>query len=280
MKETPERPRNRRLGMALRASGSVVLVAAVALAVHARHRHEPSAPTAGAPVYGYRIIRAYPHDPKAFTQGLIYRDGFLFESTGLNGRSTLRKVRLETGEVVRERALEPQYFAEGLTDWGDTLIQLTWKSNIAFLYDEGSFAASGTFGYGGEGWGLTHDASRLIMSDGSASLRFLDPATFQETGRLVVTDRGLPVTDLNELELVKGEIYANVWETDRIAMISPQSGHVTGWIDLGGLAPGAAGAGSGDEVLNGIAYDSRSDRLFVTGKLWPTLFEVRLVRRH
>jgi len=237
-------------------------------------------PAAGAPVYGYRIIHTYPHDPGAFTQGLIYRDGFLFESTGLNGRSTLRKVRLETGEVVRTCALEPQYFAEGLTDWGDTLIQLTWKSNVAFLYDEGSFAARGTFGYGGEGWGLAHDASRLIMSDGSASLRFLDPATFRETGRLVVTDRGFPVGDLNELELVDGEIYANVWETDRIAMISPQSGLVTGWIDLGGLAPGAAGAGSGDDVLNGIAYDAQGDRLFVTGKLWPKLFEIRLVRRH
>ena len=266
--------------MALRASGAVVLVAAVALAVHARHRHEPSAPAAGAPVYGYRIVHAYPHDPKAFTQGLIYRDGFLFESTGLNGRSTLRKVSLETGGVVRERALAPQFFAEGLTDWGDTLIQLTWKSNVAFLYDEGSFKARGTFRYGGEGWGLTHDASRLIMSDGSASLRFLDPATFQETGRLVVTDRGLPVTDLNELELVNGEIYANVWGTDRIAMISPQSGFVTGWIDLGGLAPDAAGAGSGEAVLNGIAYEPRGDRLFVTGKLWPTLFEIKLVRRH
>ncbi|MGD1049317.1 MAG: glutaminyl-peptide cyclotransferase [Candidatus Krumholzibacteriaceae bacterium] len=248
--------------------------------MYALHRRESSIRTAAAPVCGYRIIHAYPHDPGAFTQGLIYRDGFLFESTGLNGRSTLRKVRLETGEVIRERALEPQYFGEGLTDWGDTLIQLTWKSNVAFLYDEDTFAARGTFGYDGEGWGLTHDARRLIMSDGSASLRFLDPATFRETGRLLVTDRGFPVGDLNELELVKGEIYANVWETDRIAMISPTSGLVTGWIDLGGLAPSTVDTGAGDAVLNGIAYDARGDRLFVTGKLWPTLFEIRLVRRH
>ena len=279
MRQTAERPRNRHLRMAPWALGAVVLVAAAALLTYAWHRRESSAEAAGIPAYGYRTIHAYPHDPEAFTQGLIYRDGFLYESTGLNGRSTLRKVRLETGVVVRERALDPRHFAEGLTEWGDTLIQLTWKSNIAFLYDEGSFKVRGTFTYGGEGWGLAHDERRLIMSDGSATLRFLDPATFRETGRLVVTDRGLPVTYLNELELVRGQIYANVWETDRIAIISPRSGLVTGWIDLGGLVR-EAGVGSGEGVLNGIAYDSRGDRLFVTGKLWPKLFEIKLVPRH
>jgi glutamine cyclotransferase len=274
------RSRDRRFGTALWALVAVVLVAAVALLMmYARHRRESSIPAAGAPVYGYTVIHAYPHDPEAFTQGLIYRDGFLFESTGLNGRSTLRKVRLETGEVIRRYALEEKYFAEGLTDWGDTLVQLTWMSNVAFLYDVGSFAARGTFAYEGEGWGLAHDATRLVMSDGSAVLRFLDPATFRETGRVVAMDRGLPVARLNELELVKGQIYANVWETDRIAMISPESGRVTGWIDLKGLAPDTAGAGSGERILNGIAYDSRGDRLFVTGKLWSKLFEIALVRR-
>jgi len=195
---------------------ALVLVASVGLLIHACGRQGSPGELEGAPVYGYRVIHVYPHDPEAFTQGLIYRGGFLFESTGLEGRSTLRKVRLETGEVIQRYALDPQYFAEGLTDWGDTLVQLTWRSNIGFLYDEGSFKVRGTFNYGGEGWGLAHDESRLIMSDGSASLRFLDPATFQEIGSLAVKDRDLPVGDLNELELVQGEIYANVWETDRI----------------------------------------------------------------
>jgi glutaminyl-peptide cyclotransferase len=225
-------------------------------------------------VYGYEVVRQYPHDPEAFTQGLLYRDGFLYESTGLNGRSSLRKVRLETGEVVQQHKVPDEYFAEGLADWGTQLIQLTWVTNVAFVYDIGSFKELRRFPYAGEGWGLTHDGTRLIMSDGTPNLRFLDPSTFQEQVRFTVRDSGGPVDDLNELEYVKGSIYANVWTTDRIAIITPGTGLVTGWIDLAGLNTRRRPAG--DDVLNGIAYDAAGDRLFVTGKLWPALFEIRL----
>lgn len=227
------------------------------------------------PVCGYQIVNTYPHDPKAYTQGLIYRDGFLFESTGLNGRSTLRKVKLETGAVIQQVSLDPQYFAEGLTDWGNRLIQLTWQSRVGFLYDLATFKLQGTFSYPGEGWGLTHDRTRLILSDGSESLRFLNPETLREVGRVVVTDGGVPVRDLNELEYVRDEVYANVWPTDRIARISTASGRVTAWVDLKGLLPGVHQL-QPEAVLNGIAYDAARDRLFVTGKLWPKLFEIKV----
>ena len=235
----------------------------------------PVAAQGRTPVYGYRIVNTYPHDPMAYTQGLIYRDGFLFESTGLNGRSTLRKVNLETGEVVQQESVDPRYFAEGLTDWSNRLVQLTWRSNIGFLYDLATFRLQGTFSYAGEGWGLTHDRTRLILSDGSESLRFLNPETLREVGRVVVTDGGIPVKDLNELEYVRDEVYANVWHTDRIARVSAASGHVTGWIDLKGLLPRVYQLDP-EAVLNGIAYDAAHDRLFVTGKLWPKLFEIRV----
>jgi glutaminyl-peptide cyclotransferase len=231
-----------------------------------------------APVYGYRVVHVYPHDPQAFTQGLIFRDGVLFESTGLNGQSSLRKVKLETGEVLQQRDVDRQYFAEGLTDWGDRLIQLTWQTGIGFLYERASFKPIGTFQYKGEGWGLTHDRSRLIMSDGSATLRFLDPATLRETGRLEVRDGDRPVTSLNELELVRDEVYANVWQTERIVRIAVATGRVTGWIDLAGLKATLPRTGPVD-VMNGIAYDAVADRLFVTGKWWPRLFEIALVPR-
>jgi glutaminyl-peptide cyclotransferase len=231
---------------------------------------------AGAPVYGYEVVNVYPHDREAFTQGLVYRDGVLYESTGLRGRSSLRKVRLETGEVLQRTAIDSRYFAEGLTDFGNRLIQLTWDTNVAFVYDLESFAPLRTFRYQGEGWGLTTDGTRLILSDGTPVLRFLDPETFAETGRVRVTDNGRPVEDLNELEFVGGEIYANVWTTDRIAIIAPATGRVTGWINLAGLMPREATAG--DAVLNGIAWDAARQRLFVTGKLWPRLFEIRVRR--
>jgi len=231
---------------------------------------------AGAPVYRYEIVNSYPHDPEAFTQGLIYRDGFLYESTGLTGRSSLRKVQLETGKVLQQTKVDPQYFAEGLTDWGNRLIQLTWVTNVGFVYDLASFKQVQTFRYDGEGWGLTHDGRQLIMSDGTPALRFLDPQSRKVTGRVTVRDRGRAVDDLNELEFVNGEVYANVWLTERIAMINPSSGEVTGWIDLTGLMPPAFTAG--DAVLNGIAYDAAGKRLFVTGKLWPRLFEIRVRR--
>jgi glutamine cyclotransferase len=224
------------------------------------------------------VINTYPHDPQAYTQGLVYRDGFLFESTGLNGRSTLRKVRLETGEILQQEHLDPSYFAEGLTDWNDRLVQLTWTTQIGFVYDLVSFKLKGTFKYPGEGWGLTHDRKQLIMSDGTEHLRFLTPGTLQESGRITVTDSGAPVKDLNELEFVQGEIYANVWHTDRIARIAPESGRVVGWIDLQGLLSQLYQRDA-QAVLNGIAYDAARDRLFVTGKLWPKLFEIRLERR-
>jgi len=241
----------------------------------------PAEPAAGAsvPVYGYRVVRSYPHDPGAFTQGLVYHDGFLYEGTGMHGRSSIRRVRLETGEVLQMRHLDPRYFGEGIAIWRDSLIQLTWQSGIGFVYDLKSFEPRRTFTYPGEGWGLTHDGKRLIMSDGSASgtLRFLDPQTLRETGRLTVRDGGKPVAELNELEFVKGEIYANVWNTERIARINPESGAVTGWIDLRGLLDPREAAGV--DVLNGIAYDAAKDRLFVTGKLWPRIFEIQVVPR-
>ena len=230
------------------------------------------------PVYGYRVVNVYPHDRQAFTQGLIWCDGFLYEGTGLNGASSLRKVRLETGRVVEQRSLNRQYFGEGITEWGGRLLQLTWNSNLGFIYDRSGLKVRGTFRYPGEGWGLTHDRDRLIMSDGTAALRFLDPKTLRETGRLNVQSGGAPLTDLNELEFVRGEIYANVYRTDWIARISPKTGAVTGWIDLRGLLPEADRRIPVD-VLNGIAYDAGGNRLFVTGKLWPKLFEIELFRR-
>jgi glutamine cyclotransferase len=226
------------------------------------------------PVYGYEVVRDYPHDPEAFTQGLIFRDGFLFESTGQTGRSTLRKVRLETGEVIQRHALAGDIFGEGLTDWGSQLIQLTWVTNIGFVYDFATFKELRRFNYAGEGWGITQDGTRLIMSDGTPNLRFLDPSTFHEQSRVNVHDHNGSVDDLNELEFVKGSVYANVWLTERIAIISPDNGRVTAWVDLTGLRP-RQGA-PGDDVLNGIAYDAAGDRLFVTGKLWPKLFEIRV----
>jgi glutaminyl-peptide cyclotransferase len=255
---------------------SLAMVAAFYLGTGGAPRTQPSGQIA---VYGYEVVRSYPHDPAAFTQGLVFRDGFLYESTGLNGRSTVRKVRLETGEILEQVMLGQQFFGEGLTDWGNQLVQLTWKSNLGFVYDFATLEATRTFPLNGEGWGLTHDSASLIMSDGTAVLRYLDPVTFEEIGNYTVRDGGSPVTNLNELEFVRGEIYANVWRTDRLVIIAPATGEVTGWIDLAGLLPASDQPVSVDAVLNGIAYDAKSDRLFVTGKLWPKLFEIKLVRR-
>ncbi len=225
------------------------------------------------PRYTFRIVNNYPHDPGAYTQGLIYKDGFLYEGTGLRGHSTLRKVDLTTGEVIQSLILDPNLFGEGITLFDDRIIQLTLTSGIGFIYDPQSFLKQGEFRYTPEGWGLTHDGRQLIMSDGSAELRFLDVETFEETARITVTDRGQPVRWLNELEYVDGEIYANVWQSDVIARISPETGNVLGWIDLSSLLGDEPQAG----ILNGIAYDSEGKRLFVTGKNWPRLFEIALV---
>lgn len=229
-----------------------------------------------APVAKYRVVRVYPHDPEAFTQGLVYLDGFLYEGTGLNGRSSIRKVKLENGEVVQMQKVDSQYFGEGIAVKGDTIYELTWQSEIGFLYDRATFTRKGTFNYKGEGWGLTHDGQRLIMSDGTAFLRFLDPGTLKELSRIQVKDGASPVGNLNELEYVKGEIFANVWQTHRIARISPKTGRVTAWLDLDGLLTPREAQQA--DVLNGIAYDAAGDRLFVTGKLWPKLFEIKIVQ--
>ncbi len=226
--------------------------------------------------YGYRVVHTYPHDPAAFTQGLIYLDGHLYESTGLNGNSSLRMVDLKSGRVLQRHNLPEDLFGEGLTNWGGTLIQLTWKARTGFVYDRASFRLLRRFHYDGEGWGLAHDGTHIILSDGSSSIRFLDPRNFRQVRRMVVSDEGIEVHDLNELEYVHGEIYANIWRTDSIAIISPKDGHVTGWIDLTGLFPASERANS-DAVLNGIAFDAAHNRLFVTGKLWPKLFEIQIV---
>jgi glutamine cyclotransferase len=232
----------------------------------------------GVPEYGYEIVHVYPHDPAAYTQGLFYWNGALYEGTGLNGRSSIRKVKLETGEVLEKRDVPEQYFGEGIVNWKDRLIQITWQSQTGFVYDLNSFEPRSQFSYPGEGWGLTQDGKRIIMSDGTSDLRFWDPETLRETGRISVSDRGRPVPELNELEWVKGEVYANVYQTDRIARIDPASGKVVGWIDLAGILSPSDRVRQVD-VLNGIAYDAGGDRLFVTGKLWPKLFEIRLVKK-
>jgi glutamine cyclotransferase len=230
---------------------------------------------APAPIAQYRVVHVFPHDPEAFTQGLVYLDGFLYEGTGLNGRSSIRKVRLDNGEVLQIQKLDPQYFGEGIAIVGNSLFELTWQAELGFVYDRKTFQRTGTFSYKGEGWGLTQDGTRLIMSDGSSYLRFIDPATRKELSRIQVRDGRTPVEELNELEYVKGEVLANVWKTDRIARISPKTGQVLGWVDLSGLL--SAREAQTVDVLNGIAYDAQQDRLFVTGKLWPKLFEIKVV---
>jgi glutaminyl-peptide cyclotransferase len=235
-------------------------------------RRQAAAP---APVAHYRVVGVYPHDPQAFTQGLVYLDGVLYEGTGLHGQSSIRKVKLENGEVLQIQKLDPHYFGEGIAIAGNSLFELTWQSEVGFVYDRTTFQRTGTFTYKGEGWGLTYDGRRLIMSDGTAYLRFIDPITRKETSRLQVREGTRPVEHLNELEFVKGEVFANVWQTDRIARISPKTGQVLGWIDLSGLL--SAREAQAVDVLNGIAYDADRDRLFVTGKLWPKLFEIRIV---
>jgi glutamine cyclotransferase len=227
------------------------------------------------PTYTYEVINAYPHDTAAFTQGLVFDHGVLYESTGLNGSSSLRRVELETGKVLNQKKVPDEFFAEGLALFNGRLYQLTWQTQRGFVYELDSFNMIHDFSYAGEGWGLTRDASSLIMSDGTSQIRFLNPDTFEVQRVIRVQDNGHDITQLNELEYIKGEIYANIWLTDRIARIDPQSGKVLAWINLSGLLSSEDHTGSG-AVLNGIAYDEASDRLFVTGKLWPKLFEIKL----
>lgn len=236
-----------------------------------------SAAGAEVPIYGVEVVHTYPHDPQAFTEGLFYLNGYLYESTGLEEHSSIRKVRLETGEVLQKIDIPAQYFGEGIVNWGRNLISLTWKSHVGFIFNLDNFKLKGQFHYPGEGWALTHDDKRIIMSDGTSELRFLDPATLNETGRIRVTLNGNPVQNVNELEWVKGEIFANVWQTNWILRIDPSSGAVVGVINLSGLLKQSDIVQGQTDVLNGIAYDAKNDRLFVTGKNWPKLFEIRLL---
>jgi glutamine cyclotransferase len=255
---------------------TVISTATPELATVAEAISPPPLPTEPpVPIYTYQIINVYPHDRGAFTQGLVFTDGILYEGTGLNGQSTLRKVELETGEILQSYELPADYFGEGIAIFDNQLIQLTFQTRIGFVYDKESFDQIGEFSYPTEGWGLTQDGTRLIMGDGSATLYFRDPETLEETGQVTVFDANGPVTQINELEYINGEIYANIWRTERLARINPDTGQVTAWIDLSGLL--TPEERSGTDVLNGIAYDAENDRLFVTGKWWPKLFEIDIV---
>ena len=230
------------------------------------------------PIYTYKVVNIYPHDRKAFTQGLAFENGVLYEGTGLRGHSTLRRVELETGDVLQIRKLPDHYFGEGITVYENKIIQLTWRSNVGFVYAEDSFELLEEFSYPRRGWGITHDGKYLIMSDGTSTLYFLDPETFEEIYRIEAYNKDGPLKRLNELEYVRGEIYANVWQTDCIARIEPETGQVIGLIELKGLLSPEDLIYPVD-VLNGIAYDASNNRLFVTGKFWPKLFEIQLLPR-
>lgn len=225
----------------------------------------------------WTLVHSYPHDPRAFTEGLFYHDGSLYESTGLNGTSQIRKVRLSDGKTMQKVDIPSRHFGEGIVNWGDEIISLTWQDGIGFRWKQDTFERTGSFRYNGEGWGLTQDGRRLIMSDGTDKLRFLDPVSLTQIGSVPVTYQGKPVHYLNELEYVKGEVLANVWMTDLIARIDPETGHVTDFIDLAPLSR-TLRLSDPDSVLNGIAYDATADRLFVTGKNWPKLYEIRITR--
>jgi glutamine cyclotransferase len=229
--------------------------------------------------YTFKVVNVFPHDTAAFTQGLVYRDGFLHEGTGLNGRSQLRKVRLETGEVVQHADLDSEFFGEGIAIAGNKVLQLTWQSHVGFVYNLSDFKLLRQFSYRGEGWGLTSNGNDIFMSDGSAQVRVLNAVMLKEKRRFTVRDGATAIDQLNELEFVDGELFANIWQTDRIARISPQSGKVLGWIDLTGLLSPVFRRRE-DAVLNGIAYDAAHKRLFVTGKLWPSIFEIQLVPKN
>ena len=228
------------------------------------------------PRFSFKVVKAFPHDPTAFTQGLVFADGIFYESTGLRGYSTLRKVNPETGAVIQQAPVESPYFAEGLALVGHELLQLTWEEHVGFVHDKNTLKRLRTFSYPTEGWGMAYDGKALVMSDGSSHLFFLDPKTQKPVRDLLVVDGSRPVERLNELEFVRGELWANVWQTDQIARINPATGKVTGWIDLSGLLRREARGPEGD-VLNGIAWDRAGDRIFVTGKKWPWMFQIEVI---
>ncbi len=252
-------------------SGLIFILVAL-LVLFYRDSKNPEVPT----TYTYKVINTFPHDRKAFTQGLVCENGVLYEGTGLNGRSTLRKVELETGNVLQTHQLLTEFFGEGITIYGDNIIQLTYQENVGFVYNKDTFELLRKFNYTTEGWGITHNGEHLIMSDGTPALYFLDPETFERVNRIKVYDRNTPLWGLNELEYIDGQIYANVWPTERIAMIAPDTGWVTGWIDMKGLLAQQDYTEYVD-VFNGIAYDKNNGRLFVTGKYWPKLFEIKVI---
>jgi glutamine cyclotransferase len=231
-----------------------------------------------APVDGYRVVATYPHSTVNYTEGFFYLDGMFYEGTGIVGRSAVMAIDPATGQVRQRHDLPPPYFGEGIVDWGPNIYEWTWQSHVCFVYDRFTLRTVKQFSYAGEGWGMTRTRTELITSDGTATLRFRDPATFRETRHIVVTDEGKRIDLLNELEFIRGEIFANVWHSDRIARISPRDGHVIRWIDLKGLLP-ASEKVDGESVLNGIAYDAQRDRIFITGKQWPTIFEIKIVAR-
>ena len=236
---------------------------------HAQNNH----PT---PIDGYRVVATFPHASSSYTEGFFYLDGLFYEGTGLKGQSQLLVEDPATGQVLKHIDLPQQYFGEGIVDFGPNLYQWTWQTHIGFVYNRTTLRKLAAFNYSGEGWGMTHDAAHIITSDGTATLRFRDPKDFHELRNITITDQGSPVFELNELEYIRGEIYANIWHTNRIARISPHDGHVLAWIDLTGLLSNVVHLGD-EAVLNGIAYDPQHDRLFVTGKQWPTIFQIRLV---
>lgn len=260
---------------------ALLFVSCIACSAKSDNSTESTEPAAQAPleipIYSYRVINTYPHDPGAYTQGLVYDGGLLYESTGHYGQSSLRKVALETGEVLQMHQLDDRLFAEGLALFTNRLIQLTWKSKTGFVYQLDSFEQLSQFRYATEGWGLTCDGERLIMSDGTPTLYFRDPFSFEETSRVTVTAADRAIRNLNELEWVEGEVFANIYMKNTIARIDPQTGWVIGWIDLSGLLSAEDRQGLQASVLNGIAYDAKEKRLFVTGKWWPKLYEIELV---
>ena len=259
-------------------TGSWLLPAAMLLVLGVRTfglQGPPAGSSSTAPACGFRVVRTYPHDPLAYTQGLQYEDGFLYESTGQYGSSSLRRVELETGKVLQVYNLPEQYFGEGLLIWGSRLVQLTWTSGVGFIYDKASFKLESQFRISTEGWGITSDSRQWILSDGTSLLYFMDPKNQKIAKWVEVKDGSLPIKNLNELEYIQGEVFANIWQEDRIARIQPESGKVTGWLYLGSLLTSAEQSRA--DVLNGIAYDRDQNRIFITGKYWPRLFEIQLI---
>lgn len=275
--------------VAVQSCFGMMIIAAVLIWAHFQmqnddnwHAVSPPGLTLGqtaAPLLVWRVVNQFPHDPQAFTQGLTIHRGELFENTGLRGQSSLRRVALTTGRVLQQRDMSPGHFGEGITVLNENIYQLTWQAGLGFVYDRKSFKKLRRFRYEGDGWGLTHDGKRLVMSDGTAVLRFLDPETLEQTGSVQVSDGDQPIGDLNELEYVRGRLLANVWRTDTIVRIRPEDGQVDGWLDMGALRERAEQAAPGHrlDVFNGIAWDDKAERLFVTGKRWPLLFEIEIL---